>query len=145
PVFALGGMEGRMSRPLAFTKSFARAAVAVRAVAVVPALCTVFVKGRLRGEMESWLVRGVVRAYRPVLAYCLAHPAPLVWFVGVTLVVELAPLGVRWAFLLALFVALVTSGWAARHALSAAAAVGSLIVISLVADQHVRPLGYETM
>jgi Cu(I)/Ag(I) efflux system membrane protein CusA/SilA len=54
-------------------------------------------------------------------------------------------LGVRWAFLLALFVALVTSGWAARHALSAAAAVGSLLVIALVADQHVRPLGHETM
>ena len=41
PVFALGGIEGKMFRPLAYTKSFALAAVAVLAVTLVPALCTV--------------------------------------------------------------------------------------------------------
>src|SRR5262249_40883917 len=53
PVFALGGLEGRMFRPLAFTKCFALIAVAVLSITLVPALCTIFIRGRLRGEMES--------------------------------------------------------------------------------------------
>ena len=48
PVFALGGIEGKMFRPLAFTKSFALLAVAVLAITLVPALCTIFIRGRLR-------------------------------------------------------------------------------------------------
>src|SRR5262249_19500206 len=92
PVFALGGMEGKMFRPLAFTKSFALAAVAVLAVTLVPALCTVFIRGRLRRETDSWLVRGVVQVYRPVLDYFLDRPAGLVWLVAVTFLAGLAPL-----------------------------------------------------
>ena len=68
PVFALGGIEGRMFRPLAYTKSFALLAVALLTVTLVPALCTVFVRGRIRSEEASPLVRGVTRVYRPVLA-----------------------------------------------------------------------------
>jgi Cu(I)/Ag(I) efflux system membrane protein CusA/SilA len=92
PVFALGGIEGKMFHPLAFTKSFALAAVAVLAITVVPALCTIFIKGRLRSEQESWIVRGVVEVYRPVLSYLMDRPAALAWFMAVTLLV-----GLRWA------------------------------------------------
>jgi Cu(I)/Ag(I) efflux system membrane protein CusA/SilA len=47
PVFALGGIEGKMFRPLAFTKCFALVSVAVLAITLVPALCTFFIRGRL--------------------------------------------------------------------------------------------------
>jgi Cu(I)/Ag(I) efflux system membrane protein CusA/SilA len=60
PVFALGGMEGKMFRPLAFTKSFALLAVAVLSITLVPALCTIFIRGRLRTETDSWLVRSFI-------------------------------------------------------------------------------------
>src|SRR5262245_15364728 len=53
PVFALGGMDGKMFRPLAFTNSFALAAVAALSVTLVPALCTIFIKGRLRADTDS--------------------------------------------------------------------------------------------
>ena len=58
PVFALGGIDGKLFRPLAFTKTFALIAVALLSVTLVPALCTLFLRGRMRAETESWLVRG---------------------------------------------------------------------------------------
>ncbi|MCO5169923.1 MAG: efflux RND transporter permease subunit [Planctomycetes bacterium] len=74
PVFALEGIEGRMFRPLALTKTFALIGVAILAVTVVPALIPTFVRGRLRSEQESWLVRSVAEVYRPVLAWLLRRP-----------------------------------------------------------------------
>jgi Cu(I)/Ag(I) efflux system membrane protein CusA/SilA len=143
PVFALGGIEGKMFRPLAFTKCFALVSVAVLAVTLVPALCTLFIRGRLHGEMESWLVRGAIGAYRPMLHFVLDRPVAIVWFVGVTFLVGLAPLGSRWLFLLTLSLALLGSLYAARRALSRIAVVVSLAVIALVAQETIAPLGYE--
>ena len=74
PVFALGGMEGRMFHPLAFTKSFAMIGVAILAITLVPALIPMFIRGRLRSEEESWMVRSVIEIYRPVLTL-LARPS----------------------------------------------------------------------
>jgi Cu(I)/Ag(I) efflux system membrane protein CusA/SilA len=143
PVFALGGIEGKMFHPLAFTKCFALITVAVLAITLVPALCTIFIRGRLRGEMDSWVVRGVIRAYRPVLGYFLDHSAPLVWLIGVTFVLGVTPLGIRWVFLATLFLALVASVGTARHSLGRIAAGVSLMLIALVADQNIQPLGRE--
>ncbi len=143
PVFALGGIEGKMFRPLAFTKCFALVSVAVLAVTLVPALCTLFIRGRLRGEQESWLVRGAISAYRPMLSFALDHPVAIVWFVGVTFLVGFAPLGYRWVFLATLAFALVASLYAARRALSRVAVAFSLAIIALIAQAYIAPLGYE--
>jgi Cu(I)/Ag(I) efflux system membrane protein CusA/SilA len=145
PVFALGGIEGKMFLPLAFTKSFALLSAAVLAITLVPALCTIFIRGRLRRETESWLVRSVIEVYRPVLGYLLARPAALVWFVGITFLVGLAPLGSHWLFLTTLFLALVTTGLAARTMTTRLVLLGSLILVALLADQHMQPLGREFM
>ena len=56
--------------------------VAVLAITLVPALCTVFVRGRLRSRGGGPLVRGVIEVYRPVLAYLLDRPVGIVWFLG---------------------------------------------------------------
>ena len=143
PVFALGGMEGKMFRPLAFTKSFALLTVALLSVTLVPALCTVFLKGRMRGERESWLVRTLIDVYRPILSSLLDRPAPLVWVLGVTFVVGLAPLGNRGIFLGTLFVSLAAIGTAARAWPGRLAGMGSLVLAALVAGQTIKPLGRE--
>jgi Cu(I)/Ag(I) efflux system membrane protein CusA/SilA len=143
PVFALGGIEGKMFFPLALTKSFALAAVAVLAITLVPALCTVFVRGRLRDESASPLVRGVTSAYRPALRYCLDHPALLAWIVGVTFLLGLAPLGVRWLFLAALAPALSAIGWTARRVWSGGLGAVSLLVVAWIAYHGMKPLGNE--
>ena len=95
PVFALGGIEGKMFHPLAYTKTFALVAVAVLAITLVPALCTIFIRGRLRSEMENPLIRGVIEVYRPVLSYLMDRPAVLAWVLGVTFLLGFAPLGSR--------------------------------------------------
>jgi Cu(I)/Ag(I) efflux system membrane protein CusA/SilA len=79
PVFALSGQEGKMFHPLAFTKSFAMIGVALLAITLVPALLPIFLRGRLRSEMENPIVRSVIEIYRPVLGFLLRHPRPFVW------------------------------------------------------------------
>ncbi len=89
PIFVLGGIEGRMFNPLAYTKSFALAGVAVLTITVVPALLTFAIRGRLRGQEDVWLVRSVADIYRPMLRFFLAHPGAIVVVTGLFLVVAL--------------------------------------------------------
>lgn len=145
PVFALGGMEGKMFRPLAYTKSFALLAVAVLAVTLVPALCSIFIRGRLRSEHDNPLVRGVIEVYRPVLSYMLDHPVVLAWLVGATFLLGLAPLGSRPLFLSTLTLALTATVILARSRRSLWLAPASLIVLALALDQNITPLEREFM
>ncbi len=143
PVFALGGLQGKMFRPLACTKSFALLAVGVLAITLVPALCSLFVKGRLRSEEQVGVVRGLTRVYRPVLSFFLDRPAGLVLFVGLTFVVGLAPVGSRPVLLAALAVFLVGAVSLARSRTGKLAAVLTLVLATLLAEQRMTPLGRE--
>ncbi len=73
PVFALESQEGRLFRPLAFTKTFAMASAAVLAVTLVPVLMGWFIRGRVRAEHENPLSRTLMHAYRPLLTRALRH------------------------------------------------------------------------
>lgn len=143
PVFALGGMEGKMFRPLAFAKCFALVAVLALTITLVPALCTVFVRGRLRSERSSPVVRGVLEVYRPVLDSLLDRPAPLLWVLGATLILGLTPVGVRWVSMTALIVAWLAYGLAARGALSRVLGLAGLLTLALAADRWMEPLGRQ--
>ena len=68
PVFTLEGQEGRLFRPLAFTKTFAMAGAALLSITLVPVLMTLFVRGRIPSERANPLVRLMIGAYRPVIA-----------------------------------------------------------------------------
>ncbi len=111
PVFALGGIDGKLFRPLAFTKTFALIAVALLSVTLVPALCTLFIRGRLRMESESWIVRSVMEVYRPVLNFLLDHPTVMAWIISVTFLLGVTPIGHDGLFRVTLLVALVGTGW----------------------------------
>ena len=75
PVFALTGQEGKLFRPLAFTKTFAVLAATVIAVTLVPVLCTILLGGKFHREEDNPVMRVLQRLYRPVLASALAHRA----------------------------------------------------------------------
>jgi copper/silver efflux system protein len=75
PVFALEAQEGRLFKPLAFTKTFAMASAAILAVTLVPVAMGYFIRGRIRSEQENPVSRVLIRAYRPVLAGAPASPA----------------------------------------------------------------------
>ena len=72
PVFLLEAQEGRMFRPLAFTKTFAMAAAALLSISLVPVLMALFIRGRkLRPESENPLSRFFTFLYAPVLKLAL--------------------------------------------------------------------------
>jgi copper/silver efflux system protein len=76
PVFLLESQEGRMFRPLAYTKSFAIAFSSVLAITVVPVLMVLLIRGkRLRPEEENPISRLFQTIYLPVIRWCLHHRA----------------------------------------------------------------------
>ncbi len=78
PVFALQAQEGRLFAPLAFTKTYAMAAAAGLSVTLVPVLMGFLIRGRIRSEHENPINRALLRVYRPVLAWSLAHPKSVI-------------------------------------------------------------------
>jgi Cu(I)/Ag(I) efflux system membrane protein CusA/SilA len=68
PIFALEAQEGRMFKPLAYTKTFAMASGAVLSITLVPALMVLFIKGRILPEHRNPINRALVAVYRPVIA-----------------------------------------------------------------------------
>src|SRR5204863_4929686 len=67
PVFALTGQEGKLFRPLAFTKTFAVLAATVISVTLVPVLCTLLLRGTFHAEETNPVMRLLRRLYRPAL------------------------------------------------------------------------------
>ncbi len=73
PVFLLTGQEGKLFRPLAFTKTFAMIGASVLAITLVPVLMTFFMRGRMRPEHENPVSRFFTRAYAPFLRWSLKY------------------------------------------------------------------------
>lgn len=73
PVFLLQAQEGRLFRPLAWTKTFAIAGSSILAITLVPVLMPLFIRGRLRPESNNPLSRGARALYLPVLRRCLLY------------------------------------------------------------------------
>jgi Cu(I)/Ag(I) efflux system membrane protein CusA/SilA len=71
PIFALEAQEGRLFKPLAYTKTFAMAAAALLSVTLVPALMVLFVRGRIVPEHRNPLNRFLIWVYRPVIRIAL--------------------------------------------------------------------------
>ncbi len=92
PVFALEGQEGKLFKPLAFTKTYAMAAAAGLAVTLVPVLMGYLVRGRIRAENENPLNRGLIALYRPILEAVLRYPKATLVLAGLLLLTALVPL-----------------------------------------------------
>ena len=73
PIFALEAQEGRLFKPLAFTKTYAMAGAALLSITVVPALMVWLVRGKIRPEADNPLNRLVLRIYRPLLRRALRY------------------------------------------------------------------------
>ena len=71
PVFALEGQEGRLFKPLAFTKTFAKAAASLLSVTLVPVTMGMFIRGRIFREHANPINRALIRLYRPVIGVVL--------------------------------------------------------------------------
>jgi heavy metal efflux system protein len=66
PILTLGGIEGKMFKPMAFTVILALSGALVLSLTLIPALCALFLKDRLE-ERENPLVAFLQRLYEPLL------------------------------------------------------------------------------
>ncbi|HEX2253437.1 MAG TPA: CusA/CzcA family heavy metal efflux RND transporter [Thermoanaerobaculia bacterium] len=85
PVFTLQGVEGRLFRPLALTKTYSMAWAAVLAVTATPALAAIFIRGRVRPEEANPINRWLVAAYEPVVRFVVRRRVAVVAVAAVLL------------------------------------------------------------
>jgi len=83
PVFVLEAQEGRLFKPLAFTKTYAMAAAAILSVTLVPVLMGYFIRGRILPERRNPLNVATQWAYRPFLDAAVAWPWATTLLAGV--------------------------------------------------------------
>ncbi|MFW7377245.1 MAG: efflux RND transporter permease subunit [Oligoflexus sp.] len=101
PVFYLTGRDGKLFVPLAWTKSITLLVALLITVAIIPALCRIFLQKnpKTEGEAEENIVtRRIKQGYRPLLHWALDHPRlitmiPLaLFFIGLFLWQGIRPL-----------------------------------------------------
>ena len=73
PVFLLEAQEGRMFRPLVWTKTLALIFSSLLSITLVPALMPFFLRGKMRPESKNPAARMTQALYLPVLRWSLRH------------------------------------------------------------------------
>ncbi len=73
PVFLLEAQEGRMFRPLAWTKTLSLIFSSLLSITLVPALMPLCLRGKLRPESKNPVARIAQAIYLPVLRWSLKH------------------------------------------------------------------------
>jgi Cu(I)/Ag(I) efflux system membrane protein CusA/SilA len=91
PVFALQDQEGRLFKPLAWTKTLSMASAALLSITLVPVAMGLFVRKGVRPEASNPVNRVLIRAYRPVIEFVLRHRWPTIAAAGVLLAVTWYP------------------------------------------------------
>jgi copper/silver efflux system protein len=91
PVFALEDQEGRLFKPLAWTKTLSMAAAALLSVTLVPVMMGLFIRKGVRPEAANPVNRLLVRAYRPLIALVLRFRWTTVAVAAAILVVSILP------------------------------------------------------
>jgi Cu(I)/Ag(I) efflux system membrane protein CusA/SilA len=91
PVFTLEEQEGRLFKPLAFTKTYAMAAAAVLSITVVPVLMRFALKGRILPEHKNPINRLLTSLYHPVVDGVLKYPKTMIAFMLILLTATFYP------------------------------------------------------
>jgi len=71
PVFTLEQQEGRLFKPLAFTKTYSMGAAAILAITLVPVLLGYFVRGKIKPEEQNPLTKFLAKIYNPVVDFVM--------------------------------------------------------------------------
>jgi Cu(I)/Ag(I) efflux system membrane protein CusA/SilA len=92
PVFSLEEQEGRLFRPLAFTKTYSMAAAAILAVTIVPILMGFFIRGKILPENKNPINRFLIALYHPIAKFVLKRPKTIIATVIALIALTLFPL-----------------------------------------------------
>lgn len=91
PVFALEAQEGRLFKPLAWTKTLAMASAALLSVTLVPVMMGLFIRGGVKKETANPVNRVILRAYRPVIHFVLRHRWATIGSAALVLAITIFP------------------------------------------------------
>ncbi|MGH7466845.1 MAG: efflux RND transporter permease subunit [Longimicrobiales bacterium] len=91
PVFALEAQEGRLFRPLAWTKTLSMAAAALLSITLVPVMMGLFIRGGVKPEAANPVNRWLIRAYRPVIEFVLRQRWAVIIAAAVAVIVSIVP------------------------------------------------------
>ncbi len=92
PIFTLEAQEGRLFKPLAFTKTYAMAISSILAVTVIPVLMYWFVRGRIFSEQRHPVSRVLRFLYTPILNLALRWRWVVILLMVAVLVLTVVPL-----------------------------------------------------
>lgn len=91
PVFTLEAQEGRLFRPLAYTKTYAMIGSAILAVTIVPVLMGYLVRGKIRPESKNPINRFLIWIYHPIIKVVLRAKVLVVTLAVVALAASYLP------------------------------------------------------
>src|SRR3990172_9333741 len=74
PVFTLEAQEGRLFKPLAYTKTFAMFFASLLSVTLAPGLMLLLIRGRIAPESKNPINRILIRLYHPAVKAVLRFP-----------------------------------------------------------------------
>ncbi|HWH68535.1 MAG TPA: efflux RND transporter permease subunit, partial [Candidatus Sulfotelmatobacter sp.] len=79
PVFTLQAQEGRMFKPLAFTKTYSMAAAALLSITLAPVLMGLFIRGKIPPEEKNPINRFLIWLYHPVIDFVIKWRWPVIF------------------------------------------------------------------
>ncbi|NIQ91241.1 MAG: efflux RND transporter permease subunit [Deltaproteobacteria bacterium] len=91
PVFTLEAQEGRLFRPLAFTKTYAMLGASLLAVTIVPVLMGYWIRGKIRPEEKNPINRFLIKIYHPLIKLVLKVKVPVILLAVVVLALSYIP------------------------------------------------------
>jgi Cu(I)/Ag(I) efflux system membrane protein CusA/SilA len=91
PVFALEAQEGRLFKPLAWTKTLSMAAASLLSITLVPVMMRLFIRKGVKPEEANPVNRFLIRVYRPVIELVLRNRWPTILVAVVVLAVTVLP------------------------------------------------------
>ena len=91
PVFTLEAQEGRLFRPLAFTKTYAMLGASLLAVTIVPVLMGYWIRGKIRPEEKNPINRFLIKIYHPIIKLVLKAKVPVILLAVVVLALSYIP------------------------------------------------------
>ena len=86
PVFALEAQEGRLFKPLAFTKTYSMAAAALLSITLAPILMGYFIRGKILPEEKNPINRLLIWVYHPVIDFVIRRRWMVIIAAGVIVV-----------------------------------------------------------
>ncbi len=78
PVFALQAQEGRLFKPLAFTKTYSMAAAALLSITLAPVLMGFFIRGKIPAEEKNPINRFLIWLYHPAIDFVIKWRWPVI-------------------------------------------------------------------